>query len=221
MQEDASHSTEPAHPPLSESLQRFVEYDVAHDELTLNHLLDQTEGRGAYVLIILLNLPFLVPISVPGFSILFGAVTVVLAVRMALRLPPHLPRFIGEHKFHSDAMKKVLLGSVKLLRLLEKLVRPRETQWLSWRAACIGNSLLIALMGFMLILPIPPIVPLTNTFPAYAIVVLAASMMEEDGVAIWIGYALALLAVGYFVFIGETIVHVFTQLFHRMLHTGG
>ena len=40
-------------------------------------------------------------------------------------------------------------------------------------------------------LPFPPFPPFTNSLPAYSIILLAASMMEEDGVLIWVGYAMS------------------------------
>ena len=69
-------------------------------------------------------------------------------------------------------------------------------------------------MAFLLALPIPPIVPLTNTLPAICILVTALAMMEEDGLLIWLGYAMGALTVFYFVLTASLIISAMTKLFH-------
>src|SRR6267378_3030381 len=103
------------HEPLSQSLEKFLAGKDTGSGITLNQLLDRTEGRGIYLLIVVLSLPFVIPVSIPGFSIAFGAVITFLALRMALGLPPHLPKSLGERSFSPAIQKKLLTGSVKLL----------------------------------------------------------------------------------------------------------
>jgi hypothetical protein len=74
---------------------------------------------------------------------------------------------------------------------------------LSWPAARAVNSLVIVWMAFLLALPL--VIPFTNTTPAYAIMFMAASMMEEDGVMIWVGYAASVGTTIYFAVWAEVI----------------
>ena len=104
----------------------------------------------------------------------------------------------------SGQQRRMLEASVKVLRCIERVVRPRGSGWLSWPTIYAGNSLLLAFMAFLLALPL--LVPFTNTFPAYAIVLLAISMMEEDGLTVWLGYAAALATVVYFGLTGGALV---------------
>ena len=145
------------HEPLSQSLEKFLAGKDQGAGITLNQLLDRTDGRGIYLLIVVLSLPFVIPVSIPGFSTAFGAVIIIMSVRMALGLPPHLPKSLGQRSFSPTTQKRLLNGSVKLLRFIEKGVRPRKTQWLTWRAAQAANALLIAFMALLLALPIPPV----------------------------------------------------------------
>jgi hypothetical protein len=46
-------------------------------------------------------------------------------------------------------------------------------------------------MALLLSLPFPGIPPFTSSLPCYDVILIAASMMEEDGVLIWFGYAMA------------------------------
>jgi hypothetical protein len=78
-------------------------------------------------------------------------------------------------------------------RFLEKLLHPRLRFFKHWDSFGILNGIVIASAGFLLSLPLPP-VPFTNGFPALAIVLVAAGMIEEDGGAIFCGYLTAILA---------------------------
>jgi hypothetical protein len=172
--------------------------------LTLNTLFAWTQGRGVFLFIILLCLPFLAPVSLPGLSTPLGTVIMILALRLGLGLAPRLPAWIGEKPL-PPKFSRVLNGSIRVLRFIERwLVRPRRTRWLNWRAAHFVNGLILALMGFYLALPLA--IPFTNTVPAYAIVFLALAMMEEDGLLIWLGYSAAVGAVLYLVAVGEVAV---------------
>jgi len=86
------------------------------------------------------------------------------------------------------------------------------------RCARRGNALLLAFMAFLLALPIPPLILFSNTLPSYAIILLAASMMEEDGVLIWFGYAMSLATVIYLAVVADAIVRFFAKHFDRILH---
>jgi len=180
-----------AHLPLSQSLARLLEDQPSGADLTLNRLLERTEGRGLYLILILLALPFVLPISLPGVSTVLGLTVAILAFRLALRKPPRLPRRIGEHQLSAKFRQKILGGSLRLLRGIERLVKPRRTPWMSYRGPRAFNAVVLAFMGLLLALPFPPLPPFTNSLPGYSIILLAASMMEEDGVTIWIGYAVA------------------------------
>jgi hypothetical protein len=206
---------------LSQELARMVEQAPADDPLTLNRLLNQTGGRGLFIVVILLSLPFITPIPLPGVSTVLGLVIGVLAVRLAVGLPPRLPKTLGDRSLDAGASRKVLSASVKILSFIEKLARPRRSAWLGWRAVRFTNAGLIALMAFLLMLPFPPFPPFTNALPAYSIILLAASMMEEDGVLIWVGYIVSVGTVIYLLMIlhviEATLRHAYDYLFGVLL----
>lgn len=180
------------HEPLSERLLRIVEANSAAEGITLNELLERTEGRGFYLVVILLALPFIVPLSIPGVSTVLGLSVALLSFKLAFGAQPRLPKFMGNRRLPPQMQRKVLNGSVKFLRFVEKLVKPRRTPWMTTRPARFVNAMLMAQMGLFLALPFPPLPPLTNALPCYCIILLAVSMMEEDGVTIWFAYALSL-----------------------------
>lgn len=157
----------------------------------------KTDGRGFYLVVILLALPFIIPMAIPGVSTVLGLSVSLLSFKLAFGVQPRLPNFMGNRRLSPDFQRKVLKGSVKIVRLVEKFARPRRTPWMTTRLARSFNALLMTLMGFLLALPFPPFPPLTNALPCYCIILLAASMMEEDGVMIWFAYLLSLGTVVY------------------------
>jgi hypothetical protein len=192
--------------PLSQDLEQVLADEGALDWLTINELIRQTEGRGIYLVMILLSLPFITPLPLPGLSNLLGVVMLILGIRLALGREPRLPRLLGDRPLQARRFQRVVRGSVRVVRFVEKCVRPRRSFWLRWKPVRIGNAMLLAFMGFVLALPIPPIVLFSNALPSYAIILTAASMMEEDGVMIWFGYAVAVGTVVYLVSMAGLIV---------------
>jgi hypothetical protein len=185
------------HEPLSQKLAAILEANSATEGITLNSLLERTEGRGFYLVVILLSLPFIVPVSIPGVSTVLGLSVALLSLKLALGADSRLPKFMGDRKLSPEAQKKVLRGSMRFLRLVEKLARPRRTPWMTTRPARFANALLMTFMGLLLAMPFPPLPPATNSLPCYCIILLAVSMMEEDGITIWFAYALCLGTVVY------------------------
>jgi hypothetical protein len=177
----------------------------AEEALTVNGLIDRTHGRGLYLVVILFALLFIVPISIPGVSTVLGLAVAILSFRLALGLAPRLPRFFGDRPLPAGVRQKILSGGAKFLRFIEKLVRPRRTRWLGTPAARVVNGLVLGFLGCLLALPFPPLPPLTNSLPSYAIILIAASAMEEDGALIWVGYTVALGAVVYLTFIAAAL----------------
>ena len=185
------------HERLSEKLAQLLESNSSPDGITLNHLLERTDGRGFYLVVILLALPFIIPLAIPGVSTVLGLSVALLSLKLAFGVTPRLPNLMGNRRLSPDFQTKVLRGSVKIVRIVEKFAQPRRTPWMTTRAARFVNALLMCIMGLLLALPFPPLPPLTNTLPCYCIILLAASMMEEDGVMIWFAYLLSLGTVIY------------------------
>lgn len=202
------------HQPLSQSLQGILGREADTEKLTLNLLLKQTEGRGLYLVLILLSI---MAVGLPGVSVLLGVVLMLLSLALALERNAHLPKFLGDRTLPKPAIKTVLRASVRILRLIEKMVKPRRTPWMAWRVPKMVNGLIMAWLAFLLALPLPPVpVPFTNFFPGYSIVLVAVAMMEEDGVMIWVGYAASAWTTFYFLFFFGLISATLLRLIHSM-----
>ncbi len=209
------------HVPLSARLSQLLEEGNGDQGMSLNRILQRTEGRGIFLVMLFACLPFVVPVSLPGLSMAMGLIIGVLSVRLALGKPPALPRFLGERVLKPKTVQHILRASVRLLRLLEKLVRPRRTRWLGYPSALFVNGALMAFMALLLAMPFPPIVLFTNTFPSYAIILIAVSIMEEDGVTIWLGYAAVAATLVYYGFMGGVLLPYLLQWGNGLLQARG
>ena len=90
---------------------------------------------------------------------------------------------------------------------------------MTWRIARLGHALLVAFLAFLLALPLPsPPFLGSNALPCYGIILMAVSMMEEDGVMIWFGYLASIIATLYFAIFGALIVKHLGGWLHTILH---
>ena len=173
---------------------------VKGKSLTLAELKEALKGRGSAMLLILLALPFCF-IAIPGLSTPFGIAICLIGGCLAMGREPWLPPFVMRRRLSTTRLAQLLTGAVKLARQLEKFVRPRLAFLRTGPGMLrlIGLGIVIASLGLMLPLPIP----FSNSIPAYAVVLLALGMMEDDGLCVLLGH---LTAIATWVFIGLTSV---------------
>lgn len=190
------------HQPLSQLLTDLLAQAPAGTVFTLNHLLLRSEGRGIYLFMILLCLPFLQPVPLFGLSTPLGLMICTLALRHAIGLPPRLPKRVGERPLPDRFKDTVLGGSSRVLKRMEKYVKPRRDKWLASAPSRWVHCLLVAGLALLLALPLPPFVVFSNVVPGVVLVLICVSMMEEDGVLIWFGY---IGVIGNFVYFGVVV----------------
>ncbi len=195
--------------PLSQSLEALLGAADNQTALTLNQLVERTGGRGIYLFLTMVSLPFIVPIPLPGFSLIVGLIILLSGLRMALGLPPKLPLFIGKKSISVERQRKILAASVRLVKWIERMVKPRGRDWIANEASRRAHGLLIAFMGFLLTLPLP--IVFTNSLPGLAVIFICVSMMEEDALLIWVGYVFAAGSVIYLLALSKIIIALFER----------
>ena len=175
---------------LSKELDTFLE-SLGGEDSTLGALLDSIAGKGFGLLLMILALPAALPIPAPGYATPFGLLMAFLGAQMLVgKTNPWLPSAVRQKRLKHKTCAFAVRNSGKILRLVEWLVRPRFSKLARNRAFLSLVSLVIILMASFMILPIP----LTNTAPSFVIFLLAAGMLEEDGLVLLGGLILAPLA---------------------------
>lgn len=192
----AGHVTPPVHPKRPSDELHLINIKVRVGEATVGGLMSELRDRAYSLFILLLALPFSTPIPTLGAATPFGAVIGYLGIRLALGLEPRLPRALRARRIPSKMLGPVLRAAEKLLRGLEKVMRPRlEFLTRSWLGRSVLGSI-IAACSLLLMLPLP--IPASNFFPAVTIVCLAAGLTEDDGAAVIVGYVLFAATLGFF-----------------------
>lgn len=186
---------QPVDKPVSAVLSEII-YTMPAEGLTLRILLEWLGERGLLIFCMILTIPFLLPVSIPGSSIPFGLLIMLNAIGLAMHKSPWVPNRLMNRHLTSNQLIPMLAKGVHLFARLERLIRPRLLP-LS-HGASIGrfNVLLLGFSGLLMTAPLP--LPFSNTLPAYGVLFLAMGSLERDGYAIIAGYVLVLLTLGYF-----------------------
>lgn len=185
---------------LSEEIALLAARSAARS-LTLREVIFTLRGRAYLLLVVLLTLPFLTPIPLPGLSTPFGLAIAAVALRLTLGQRPWLPKRLQRKHLPAGFFAKVFSFAEKIIRFLERLLRPR---WVALTDTPLLNqlhALLMLVAALALLLPLP--IPFTNSFPAWTILLVAGGLLERDGVAILLGYVMAAAGALYFLFLGE------------------
>jgi hypothetical protein len=181
---------------ISDALRRLL-LESNGRPLMIREMVEILHGRGLQFAVILLCLPFLAPVTVPGISIPFGLAIALCGLRIAFGHRPWLPAFILNRRISYSVLERMVHFGCAIYEKVEKVIRPRLDFLLvgPGMAMLIGSA--IALSGIFLSLPIPPPFPLTNTIPGFAIICLSLGLMERDGALILCGYVLTSIAAIY------------------------
>ncbi len=166
------------------------------DSLTVRQLLERLGEEGLLLACIIVCLPYLIPVSLPGMSTLSGILVALVGWSMATASVPWLPKRLLNQILPADRLRKMLEWSAAKCRGLEHLFKPRMLWLTSGRAMTAINGAVQVYNGFLLVWP--SAAPFMNTLPGVAAICLATGILERDGVLVIIGYALTLVSTAYF-----------------------
>lgn len=204
--------TRPPLPPprkLSEELAE-LHARAAERVVTLREVIFLLRGRAYLLLVLLLALPFLTPIPLPGLSTPFGLAIAAVALRLTLGQRPWLPMKLQRKELPPGFFGRLFAVAERILRFLEKFLRPRLAPLTGTDLLNQLHALLMLAASLVLLLPLP--IPFTNSFPAWTILLLAGGLLERDGVAILLGYVVFAAGVFYFIFLGGAAVQLVDAL---------
>ncbi|MFA7668678.1 MAG: exopolysaccharide biosynthesis protein [Burkholderiaceae bacterium] len=180
---------------LSATLTRTV--DAIHGEtVTLRELMAAIGEQGLLLLCAFATLPFLIPVSIPGVSTVFGAAIVLLSIAITLNRMPWLPDRILDRKLDAQKLLPTLRKGVRIVSRIDAWVRPRALS-MTAKYMTVINGCVLVFGGVLLMAPFG-LIPFSNTAPAVGILLLAIGMIQRDGVFVILGYVSTVLTVIYF-----------------------
>ena len=187
------------------------------DGVTLAEVRDLAGRDGLMLLTIFLTVVFLVPISIPGVSTVFGAGILLIALSRLFRRDLRLPNRIERRVVETHRLRGALERGLAWFRRLERLSRPQRMPWATTSgAARIVNDCGLVLGALLLMAPFG-LVPFSNTLPAIALLFLATGALQRDGACVVLGHAAIVATIAYFAVLvgggGLVVVSVFERLF--------
>lgn len=200
---------------LGQQLEGIIER-LPPDTLSLGELLEVFSDEGLLLLTILLTLVFLIPVSIPGVSTVFGAAILLVGISRLFNRPLWLPARVKHKALPADRLRPGLTGGLVWVRRMEKISRPHRLRFLvDGPGQGVFNNLAFILAALLLMAPFG-FVPFSNTLPALALLLYAIGFIQRDGGAILLGHLANIGTIVYFsVLIGGGGVAV-RELFQRL-----
>lgn len=171
----------------SQIIEDYIEQNNA-EEISLGEIVQMFEVRGVAFLTMLFALPPALPLPAVGVATLFSIPCFLMIFYMLVGgRKVVLPKAVAERKFSKSIMQKI----VGMLKFLEHLSWAR-LEFLSGQVA--SKIVAIFALFFIIIALIP--VPLTNTVPCLAIVLMMFGIFQRDGLFVLLGLLVGILWTG-------------------------
>ncbi|MHB1219198.1 MAG: exopolysaccharide biosynthesis protein [Alphaproteobacteria bacterium] len=170
------------HVPTSVILEELLAA-APEDGVTLAWLVGSLRERAFGFVMLLLALAGIVP----GVAMFVGVLLTIPAIQMMLgREHPIFPRFIAAKRMPTPKITRLVRRLIGPMRRAEKLFHPR---WPTpFGATKRGVGLIVLLLAVTILGPLP----FSHIIPIFAIVLLSFAYLEEDGVLLCIGFAVAI-----------------------------
>ena len=192
---------------LSAVLQSLIDR-LKGKTITLRELMEAIGEQGLLLVCAIASLPFLIPVSIPGVSTVFGAAIIMISLAVTLNRLPWLPKRILDRQMEAARLVPALQKGVSVVSRLDRYIRPRLPVMTTGLVMNRVNGLAIMASGILLMMPLG-FIPFSNTLPGVAILLFSAGMIQKDGLTVLAGYA----------FMGLTIIY-FTALAYAALWAG-
>ncbi|MDC7681904.1 exopolysaccharide biosynthesis protein [Asticcacaulis sp. BYS171W] len=186
-------------PDTTETLSDMLTHTLRRIEgehTTLRELIEIMGEQGLLLLCVLLCLPFMIPVSIPGISIPFGGAIALIAVAIIFNRLPWLPKKILDREIHTEKLVPVLKKGVGIVAKIDRFVKPRLPALTTGILSNRVNGLVLLWAAIVMMLPLG-IIPFSNTLPALAILLTATGMIQRDGLFILAGQAFAIAGTAY------------------------
>ena len=185
---------------LGEQVATLID-ELPADSLRLDVLLARVGDEGLLVLTIMMTLVFLIPVSIPGVSTVFGAAIVLIGISRLSGRALWLPRRIATRELPVARLRPALQRGLVWIGRMERISRPRRLAALaSGRAMDVVNNLCFIAAALLLMAPFG-FIPFSNTVPGVALLLYAVGMIQRDGGAVLLGHLANIATVVYFGFL--------------------
>lgn len=179
---------------LGEKLETVIQKMPARD-ITLIEILDIIGNDSLMFVTIFLSLVFLIPVSIPGVSTVFGSAILLIGIARLFNRKLWFPEKIANRTISAEKLTKVLERALVWFHRFEKISKPHRLAWLASEGTL--NNLSFILGALLLMVPFG-FIPFSNTIPAVALILLAIGIIQKDGVILLLGHLANVATIVYF-----------------------
>ncbi|MDA8226949.1 MAG: exopolysaccharide biosynthesis protein [Desulfitobacterium hafniense] len=169
--------------------------DIPPQGFTIFEILNRLGSSGYLMLCMILTVPFLFPMSIPGTSTPFGLAIALIGLSIIFGKKPRLPNKIKNRTLQKDSLEQLLKKGAQSFIKMEKLMHPRLPGMTASKFMISFNGSVLTLAAVLLMFPLP--IPFSNAIPAFAILLISAGLLQRDGVMILLGYLAVIFAAAY------------------------
>ncbi|HEX4856946.1 MAG TPA: exopolysaccharide biosynthesis protein [Limnobacter sp.] len=177
---------------------RHVLKQMPPDQVSLGQILDLVGRDGMLLLVAFLTLVFMVPVSIPGVSTVFGGAILLIGVSRLLGRTLWVPGKVKDRPLPADKIRSALEKGLVWIPRLEKISRSNRMASLTQgRIMCFINDSALILGAVLLMAPFG-FIPFSNTVPGVALLFLAVGLIQRDGAAVLLGHLANIASIVYF-----------------------
>ena len=196
---------------LLEKVKKIIS-KIPDRNLTLSEIINLLGNDGLLLFASILSIIFLIPVSIPGFSTVFGIFIFFIGISNLTNKSLWLPSSIKNKSFPAEKLRIALNKGLKWFHYLEKMSKPHRLSLLICnKIASTINGFLILFGSILLMVPLG-LMPFSNTLPALIILFLSIGIIQKDGIIILLGYFSVLGAFIYFGLFFSTIILAFKKI---------
>jgi hypothetical protein len=171
----------------SEILARLARTEL--ENIDVGTLLEALKDRSFGIILIL----FALPNAILPVAWVLGTPILLFAIQMTMgRQEPWLPEIMRRPKLSRETFIKVMDYVSRYLAVIESWLKPR---W-NWLTTNRMERVIGAYLVFLTVVLLVP-VPFGNALPSFGIAIIAAGLLEKDGVAILVGAIIGLIGTVY------------------------
>jgi hypothetical protein len=197
--------------PSKQSFSEIVRSLEFRDDTSIGSLVDTFGERAFGVLMLIFAMPGILP-APPGVSAIFALPLVLLTFQMLIgRRCMWLPASFRRRNISKSRIDRLLTRSLPVINWLERVLHPRLPLLVGSEYAWRGIGLVGFPLAVMVLLPIP----FANSLPSAAIALIAAGLVEEDGLAVLLGWFFAILTIVTLVAFWSTIYIAAVELYRH------
>jgi hypothetical protein len=182
---------------LAEKMKAAID-DLPPSGVTLAEILNLIGREGMMLLTAFLTLIFLVPVSIPGVSTVFGGAILLLSISRLFNKPLWLPNKLRQRVISTEKLRSGMNRGLGMFTRLERVSKPRRMRGLTGGGAMgVINNLALILGAVLLMMPFG-LIPFSNTLPAVALLLFAIGLLQRDGLCVLLGHLMNVATIAYF-----------------------